>query len=100
MREDKEKSEYAGYPVGILGSGNRIVHIWFMHGYKNFSQAKAKWEERASRIHWDNLYFIMTDREGSTEELAHKFDALPYRHKALMTYRDSELYPLIEAGAS
>ena len=75
------------YPVGILGSEDREIRIYFMH-YASFSAAKAKWRERIGRIHWDNLYFIMTDREGCNEDLAREFDALPYEHKALLTYRD------------
>lgn len=64
------------------------MRIWFMHGYPDFDGAKAKWEERSSRVHWDNIYFIMTDGTGCTEELAQEFDALPWKHKALLTYRD------------
>ena len=30
----------------------------------------------------------MTDGEGCSEKLAREFDALPYEHKALLTYRD------------
>ena len=75
------------YPVGILGEGEKEIKIYFMH-YDTFTQAKDKWDERKTRIHWDNLYFIMTDREGCNEELAREFDALPYEHKALLTFRD------------
>ena len=75
------------YPVGSLGTGEDEIHIHFMH-YKNFQQAKEKWEERKKRIHWDNMFFIMTDGTGSSPEIAGEFDALPLRHKALLTYRD------------
>ena len=75
------------YPIGTLGEGDNRIKIYFMH-YENFSQAKSKWDERKKRIHWDNLYFIMTDGNKCTEEITREFDALPYEHKALPTYRD------------
>lgn len=81
------RTSQKNYPVGTLGSGQKLITVNFMH-YDNFTQAKEKWEERKSRIRWDNLYFIMTDRGGCTEELAHEFDALPYEHKAFLTFRD------------
>ncbi len=87
MLEDKNQSLKMGYPVGILGSEGREVRVWFMH-YGTFSNAKAKWDERCSRIHWDNIFLIMTDGEGSNEEIVREFDSLPYEHKALLTYRD------------
>ena len=85
LREDS--SSDMDYPVGLLGSEDRQITIYFLH-YDNFQQAKEKWYERASRIHWDNMFFIMTDREGCTASVIHDFEALPYKHKALLTYRD------------
>ncbi len=92
MAEDKESSAKVGYPVDILGSEVRELRVWFMHGYADFANAKAKWEERSKRIHWDNIYFIMTDGTGCDEKLAAEFDALPYKHKAFLTYREHQIY--------
>ena len=90
---DQELTEYfedgINYPIGTLGSGGKKIIIYLMH-YENFSQAKSKWDERKTRIHWDNLYFVMTDGEGCNEELAKEFDSLPYKNKALLTYRNLE----------
>lgn len=86
--EDKDSSAEMGYPVGILGETERAIRVWFMHDYADFTEAKAKWLERCQRIHWDNIYFIMTDGKYCNEELARKFDALPLEHKAFLTYRD------------
>lgn len=88
MAEDKDNSAKMGYPVGILGEAGREVRVWFMHNYANFTEAQTKWRERSGRIHWDNIYFIMTDGKGSNEEIAREFDALPYKHKAFLTYRN------------
>ena len=85
MLEGRDKD--AGCPVGILGSEDKSIKIMLSH-YKSFSEAKEKWEQRALRIHWDNMYFIMTDGVFSSDEIVREFDALPYEHKALLTYRD------------
>ena len=86
MTEDEEASREKGYPVGILGDESREVRVWFMH-YASFAEAKAKWQERSKRIHWDKVYILMTDGAGCDEALAQEFDALPYEHKVLLTSR-------------
>ncbi|MBQ6774221.1 MAG: DUF1919 domain-containing protein [Synergistaceae bacterium] len=82
-----EADSGVNYPAGTLGTGEERITIYFMH-YKNFQEARSKWDERKQRIHWDNLYFIMTDGEGCNERLAQEFDSLTYEHKALLTYRE------------
>ena len=90
---NQELTEYfedgKNYPIGTLGSGDKKIIIYFMH-YKTFSQAKSKWDERKTRIHWDNLYFIMTDGEGCNDKIAKEFDSLTCKNKALLTYRNLE----------
>ena len=83
----QRKLSKKGYPVGILGSDEREIRVYFMH-YSNFANAKAKWEQRSRRIHWNNLFFIMTDGTGCNYDIAKEFDSLLYEHKALLTYRN------------
>ena len=45
-----------------------------------------KWEERIGRINYNNLYFIMVDRDGCEEKDIVAFDNIPYKHKAFLTY--------------
>ena len=74
------------FPVGLLDD----VRVYFRH-YDSFAAAKKKWQERCTRIHWDNLYLLMTDGRGSSESIVREFDALPWKHKVLLTckgYRD------------
>ena len=78
------------YPVGKLDD----IVIHFVH-YRNFEEAKHKWETRCSRIHWDNLYFMMVERDGCTEEQVRKFDELPYEHKIIFT---KKRYPEIRTA--
>ena len=81
----EDKSTGMNYPVGSLGRGDMKITIYFMH-YDNFTQAKEKWEQRKTRIHWDNLYFIMNGGDNCPEETAREFDTLPYEHKAFLTF--------------
>ena len=70
------------YPVGMLGD----VKIYFMH-YKSFEEAKAKWEERSKRVDYDNIYIVMSEKEGFAQQLAEGFENLKYENKVLLTHR-------------
>lgn len=78
------KDESKPYPVGVLKYNNKDVEIWFIH-YKNFTEAKEKWEERKERIDFSNLFIIQTIAGTATEEDIRRFDNLPYRFKVLIT---------------
>lgn len=66
------------YPIGKIDD----IYIHFLH-YDSFAQAVKKWEIRKERINWDNLFVIMTDRDGCTEENIRQFDELPYKNKVI-----------------
>lgn len=68
------------YPVAKLDD----ITIYFMH-YPSFDEAKRIWEKRTERINRDNLYVILVQQNGCTEELLKKFDELPYKHKLALT---------------
>lgn len=56
------KDENTNYPVGIIypsknASVNKPIRVDFMH-YESFEKAKAKWDERKSRINWNNLFVV------------------------------------------
>lgn len=78
------------FPVGKLND----IFVYFMH-YESFAQAKQKWEERATRVDPDNLFVMMTDRNGCTYEDLQAFDALPYAHKVVFTHKP---YPEIKSA--
>ena len=52
-----------GMPVGMLGD----VRITFTHYHTN-EEALKKWNERKERINYDNLYIILNDMDGITED--------------------------------
>lgn len=68
------------YPVAKLGD----VTVYFEH-YASEDEARQLWVRRTERINWDNLFVLMSDRDGCTPELLREFDALPYAHKAVFT---------------
>ena len=81
--EDITDETGCGYPVGLLGGK---VKLYFMH-YKSFDEALVKWNERKKRINYKHLFFIMTDRDGCTDDMIEKFDQLPYKNKIIFCSR-------------
>lgn len=75
-----ENNENYPYPVGILND----IKIYFQH-YSNKKEAKEKWEKRIKRINKNNLFILMTDRDGATKEDLIAFDNLPFKNKIVLT---------------
>lgn len=61
------------------------VKLYLVH-YDSFEQARDKWETRKVRIHKDNMFFIMTDRNHCTEADLKAFNDLPYENKVCFTH--------------
>lgn len=70
------------YPVGKLAD----IRLHFMH-YHSQAEAKQKWETRLKRLNLDNLFIIMTDRDGATYQDLVNFDRLPFKNKVLFTHQ-------------
>ncbi|MGQ0285636.1 DUF1919 domain-containing protein [Pasteurellaceae bacterium 22721_9_1] len=79
-----------GYPVGKLAD----LTIHFMH-YHSEQEAAKKWQERTARMNLDNLFILMTDRDGCTYEDLVEFDRLPFANKVVFTYKD---YPELKSA--
>ena len=69
------------YPVGKLAD----LEIHFMH-YHSEQEANEKWQLRTSRMNFDNLFIMMTDRDGITEKDIQRFDKLPFKNKVIFTH--------------
>lgn len=78
------------YPVGKLAD----IEIHFMH-YHSEQEAKQKWQQRSARMNLDNLFILMTDRDGCTYQDLIEFDHLPFKNKVVFTYQD---YPEIKSA--
>ena len=84
------KEEGIEYPIGILDD----VKIYFMH-YKSNEEANQKWESRKQRINYDNLFIMMTDRDGCSYEDLKQFDLLDYENKVVFVHKE---YPEIKSS--
>ncbi|WP_032092918.1 DUF1919 domain-containing protein [Necropsobacter rosorum] len=73
-------AENTPYPIGYLDD----LTIHFMH-YHSAQEAEAKWQERSRRIDPDNLFIMMTDRDGCRYQDLQAFDQLPFAHKVVFT---------------
>ncbi len=75
------------FPVGQIED----ITVYFMH-YSSFEEARDKWVERSARVDMDNLFIMMTDQNGCTEEQIARFDALPYQNKVIFTHKPYPMY--------
>ena len=74
------------YPICTLGD----LTLFMVH-YSSFEEAKNKWNERKLRIKRNNIRVIATDRDGCTDELKERFQALPYK-KVMFTHEPDIRY--------
>lgn len=77
-----DRTNDSPYPIGLLG-GEIAVH--FLH-YKTFDEGVKAWKRRAKRIHWDNLYIVLVEKDGCTEKDLETFDKLPFANKIALTH--------------
>lgn len=78
------------YPVGKLGD----LTLHFMH-YHSEQEASEKWQERSKRIDFDNLFVMLTERDGCTYQDLQAFDRLPFANKVVFTHKP---YPEIASS--
>lgn len=78
------------YPVAKLAD----ITLYFMH-YHSEQEAKQKWNERTKRMDLDNLFVMMTERDGCEYQDLMEFDALPFKNKVVFTHKN---YPEIKSA--
>ena len=78
---DLQATKTVGYPVGRIGD----IKIFFQH-YATFEEARTRWIKRASRVSIDNVFFLMTDRDGFTEDDLARFCNLRTQRKILFSH--------------
>lgn len=77
------------YPIARI----KDIEVRFVH-YKSKAEAEAKWNQRAERIVWDNLYIVSTDHDGmSNSDIMERFDKLPYKNKIMFVAGEYPQYP-------
>lgn len=78
------------YPVAKLAD----ITLYFMH-YHSEQEAEQKWNERTKRMDLDNLFVMMTERDGCEYQDLVEFDALPFKNKVVFTHKH---YPKIKSA--
>lgn len=86
--ESKHKDEIVrnhqeNVPIGLLDN----VEIMFLH-YHSQEEAREKWTRRKKRIHWDNLYFKMSEQNLCNNILISQFDNLKTNKKIIFVTED------------
>lgn len=76
----EKTNSFERFPVGTIGD----VTLNFMH-YHSFDEARRKWNERKKRVNYDDLFFMMAEKDGCTPEMVRQFDSLPYQNKVIFT---------------
>ena len=82
--EQVNQTEY-NFPVMKISD----ITLYCVH-YKTFEEAKEKWNQRKKRINYDNIYFIMSERDGCTEEDLKKFDMINNKHKVVFVHKNMD----------
>lgn len=77
---ESEEAKLHDFPCAMLGD----ISIRLNH-YKDFASAKMAWDERKKRINWDNLFIMMYTVH---EDIAKRFEELPYERKVIFTPED------------
>lgn len=87
---DERLSAYKGYPVAKLDD----ITIYFVH-YHSEKECIDKWKQRYSRINKNNIFVMMSERDGCTYEDLIAFDHLPFKNKIVLTKKK---YPEIKSA--
>jgi len=67
------------YPVAKLGD----VTLFLMH-YPDFESAKKAWDRRKVRVNFENIFFILVQKDGCSEEDMKRFDQLDCPNKLIL----------------
>lgn len=76
-------------PVACVGD----LHFRFTHYHMSEDEIRVIWDKRRDRINWDNLFVVLCEKKGCTIEHMKLFEALPYKHKLILTCHH---YPELE----
>jgi uncharacterized protein (DUF1919 family) len=80
-----ERRERKKYPIGVLDD----IEIHFLH-YKNEEEAFEKWNRRARRLNFDNLFVAYSDVDLCTEQHIKEFDSMEFEHKVFFSAKNHD----------
>ena len=79
------------YPTAFLGD----VKIYFNHS-KTEDDARNDWNRRKSRINYDNLYIIMYDRNGLTNEDFETLSDIVCKNKVVLSTSENQQFSFVK----
>lgn len=82
----EKTNRWGTYPCGVIDD----VEIYFMH-YSDQNDALDKWNRRCKRINYDNMVFLMTENEMTTEEDIRIFCSMSMKNKICLTYNKYDI---------
>lgn len=82
------------YPVAMIRCKDGDVILHFNHA-ETEEAAKADWYRRRTRVNFDNLYIIMYDRDGVTENDLLRLEAIPCKNKVVLSDRTYDRIPYV-----
>ena len=87
-KNSKYKDELVKYnqvnvPIGKVDD----IEIIFLH-YHSEDEARTKWNRRKARIHWDNLYYKMSEQNLCSPDLLMQFELIDLANKFVFVTKD------------
>ena len=89
--EANEVRKTSKYPIGVLDDK---VEVHFIH-YSDEKIAVEKWKRRISRINFENLFIIYSDRDNFREELLERYARLPFKRKIFFSSKPITDFPWV-----
>lgn len=81
------KSDY-DFPVARIDD----ITLYFLH-YSNNDEAREAWERRKERINYDNLYLIVYDKDGLTDNDYKAFGQINCKNRIILSDNENTKYP-------
>jgi uncharacterized protein (DUF1919 family) len=92
QKQDIFKEDLGGgkvdFPVGKIDD----IIIYFQH-FKDFSEAKNKWEARKNRINYNKLFFVFVAYDNTSADILKEFERLPIKNKIIITNKERSTPP-------
>lgn len=82
-KDELIKNNQLNVPIGKLDD----IELVFLH-YHSIEEAHMKWNRRKERIHWDNLYYKMSEQNCCTKEQLELFDSIKNPNKFAFVTKD------------
>ena len=76
------------------GTSGGVIHVYFLH-YQSFEEGVSAWKRRARRIQWNNIFVVLSEKDGCTKKCLEEFEHLSYESKVALTHVE---YPDITCG--